>query len=364
MIRLERVLGGAALVFVLVGCGGGTGASPDGGAGRGGAGTGGVAINKGSGGGGGASGAAGAAGTGAATGGAAGTSANTGGVAGTGAGAGGSIGAGGAIGAGGTAGSGAGGAAGSGPGGAAGAGTGGHPAGGVGGGNCRPDILIVQDRSGSMNNDDNDQSCTSGGCGANSKWSQVTAAITNVVGANDGKVNWGIKYFPDNTLCDASNAPTVGIAAGNGAAVAASLTATKPGGNTPTRDAITFGAAYLAALTDSNPKYLLLATDGLPSCPAGCAAMTTSSTMCTMTDNPTEDLAAETAVMMAATQGFKTFVIGIGNVATAQNTLNQLALAGGEPQPGAATDYYAATDEAAFELALNRIVSTIAGCPP
>jgi hypothetical protein len=86
--------------------------------------------------------------------------------------------------------------------------------------------------------------------------------------------------------------------------------------------------------------------------------------MCTTTDNPTEDMAAEAAVTMAASQGFKTFVIGIGNVASAQNTLNQLALAGGEPQPGATTDYYAATDEAAFELALNRIVSTIAGCPP
>ena len=329
------------LVLILVGCGGGT--LGGGGAGHGGA----IETGKGTGGAGGAPGTAGAAGTGTGAGGGGGTALGLGGAAGAGAG--------GAVSAGGAAGSGTvttGGAP----------GTGGQAAGGVGGMNCRPDILIVQDRSGSMNNDDNDQSCNAG-CGANSKWSQVTAAITNVVGANDGKVNWGIKYFSDTTPCDASMPPAVGIAANNGTAVATSLMATAPSGNTPTRDAITYGAMYLASLTDTNPKYLLLATDGLPNCPAGCASMTSPSNMCTVTDNPTEDQAAETAVMMAASQGFKTFVIGIGNVATAENTLNQLAVQGGEPQPGAATEYYAATDEAAFELALNRIVNTIAGCP-
>jgi len=221
-----------------------------------------------------------------------------------------------------------------GAGGTAGAAAGGHAAGGVGGMNCRPDILIVQDRSGSMNNDDNDQSCNAG-CGARSKWSQVATAITNVVGSTDGVVNWGIKFFPNNSACDASAAPTVGLAASNGAAVANAIAQTQPGGNTPTRDAISYGMAYLQSLTDSNPKFLLLATDGLPNCPVGCASMTSPSGMCTTTDNPSEDLAAEMAVSMAATAGIKTFVVGIGNVASAANTLNQLALAGGEPEVGA-----------------------------
>src|SRR6185312_8088340 len=55
---------------------------------------------------------------------------------------------------------------------------------GMTGGNCGqatvpieavpPDVLIIEDKSGSMNNDDNDQSCSTrngSGCGTNSKWS-------------------------------------------------------------------------------------------------------------------------------------------------------------------------------------------------
>ena len=84
--------------------------------------------------------------------------------------------------------------------------------------------------------------------------------------------------------------------------------------------------------------------------------------MCTTTDNPSEDTAAEAAVTMAAMQGYQTFVIGIGNVATAQNTLNQLAINGGQPQTGGATSYYAATDEASLEAAL--MAQSSARSPP
>jgi hypothetical protein len=228
--------------------------------------------------------------------------------------------------------------------------------------NCRPDVLILQDKSGSMNDDDADNACT-GGCGANSKWAQVTAAMTNVIQATDGSVNWGIKFFSDNAGCDASMPPAVGVAPSNGAAVAASIAAAAPAGNTPTRDAVDTGLAYLQGLPDSNPKFLLLATDGAPNCPPGCAAMLHPSAACTQNDNPSEDAAAEVSVMTAAAQGVKTFVVGIGNVATSVNTLNQMAIEGGEAQTGGATSYYAATDEAALEAALTSIVGKIAGCP-
>ncbi len=226
-----------------------------------------------------------------------------------------------------------------------------------------PDILIIQDKSGSMDEDDSGTSCNNG-CGATSKWTHLTTALSAVVQNTDMTVNWGIKYFSDNNACGATAAPAVGIKAMNGAAVTTSIMGTRPGGNTPTRDAISSGAAYLATLTDTNPKFLLLATDGLPNCPAagGCATMTKPNNSCTMTDNPSEDMAAEAAIMMAAAQGFQTFVIGIGNVATAQNTLNQFAINGGQAQTGAATSYYAATDEASLEAALNKIVGVVASC--
>jgi hypothetical protein len=308
------------LIVVLTGCGGSGGAGAAGGSG-------------------GAAGAAGAIGAGgASSGGAAGALAATGGAAGL-------AGTGGAAGLAGTGGAGA-----------------GQPGGGIGGMNCRPDVLIVQDRSGSMNNDDNDQAC-SRGCSLGSKWTHVVTAVTDVVMATDASVNWGLKYFPDNTVCAASNPPVVPIAAGTGTAVASSLAATLPTGNTPTRDAVSTGVTYLQSLGDTNPKFLLLVTDGLPSCPPGCATMTASTSICTMTDNPTEDAAVEAAVSAAAGQGIHTFVIGVGALATAQNTLNQLAIAGGEAQTGVLTSYYAATDEAALKAALTSIVGTITGCP-
>ena len=43
-----------------------------------------------------------------------------------------------------------------------------------------PDILIVLDASGSMNEDSANASCT-GGCGANSKWALLTPALNQVV---------------------------------------------------------------------------------------------------------------------------------------------------------------------------------------
>jgi len=228
---------------------------------------------------------------------------------------------------------------------------------------CRPDVLLVQDRSGSMNNDDNDISCGSAACPAGlSKWSQAVAAVTQVVQATDATLNWGVKYFSDNDACDASQPPSVAVGGMNATAVATSLQRVQPLGNTPTRDAILTATQYMASLSDTNPKFLVLATDGLPSCPVGCASMSRPTSSCTLTDNPSEDQAVEAAIDMAAQMGIKTFVIGIGNVATAQNTLNQLAIAGGEAQSGTATAYYAATDGAALSDALTNIVAKITGC--
>src|SRR5262249_20809033 len=139
-----------------------------------------------------------------------------------------------------------------------------------------PDILIVQDRSGSMDNDSTDTSCT-GGCGAMSKWAQVFAAVQQVVTTTDTTVNWGLKFFADaDNTCGVNNGVAVQVATGTGNAIVQQYqTPTKANGGltngsrTPTRAAVAAGAAYLMGLTDMNPRYILLATDGLPNCAAG-----------------------------------------------------------------------------------------------
>ncbi|HSS38765.1 MAG TPA: vWA domain-containing protein, partial [Polyangia bacterium] len=239
---------------------------------------------------------------------------------------------------------------------------------GISGGNCGqasvpikatpPDVLIIQDKSGSMDEDDNGRNSGS----ANSKWTQMKAALKQVVMANDTQINWGLKFFSDDNHCGAAAAPVVTIGTGNYGAISTAIDGTGPNGYTPTRDAVTTGAAYLSGVKDSNNKFILLATDGLPNCPAGCAAMSNPSNMCQTTDNPGEDQATTQAIADALTKGIKTFVIGVGDVAVAQNTLNNFAMAGGLPQKGGATSYYAATDATALENALQALIGAVFSC--
>jgi hypothetical protein len=221
-----------------------------------------------------------------------------------------------------------------------------------------PDILIIQDKSGSMD-DSADGTCTSN-CGTKSKWSQVTTALNQVVGMTDKTVNWGLKFFSDNGHCGANGAPAVAVGTGKASAIASAISGSKPGGNTPTRDAVATGATYMMGLSDTNPKYLLLATDGLPNCPAGCS-LTNPSSACTMTDNPAEDKAATDAVAAAAAAGLPVFVVGVG-MTGADATLNAMAVAGGMPQTGAATSFYSVTDTASLVNALNAILGRVASC--
>jgi hypothetical protein len=220
-----------------------------------------------------------------------------------------------------------------------------------------PDIMIVMDRSLSMTNDVNDQPCTggtgnNGNCGANSKWQIVVPVINEVVTSTDAKVNWGMFYLGDEpAMCGVATAPVVPISATNAVAVTTSLTGNTFNGQvgTPTQRAIRGAVSYLGGLTDPNPKYLLLATDGQPNC-------------ATANSLNTDDTAGtQQAVADALTANIPTFVVGIGNT-NAAASLNQLAIAGGRPQTGGTSSYYQVNDATALATALGTIVGQAASC--
>jgi hypothetical protein len=205
-----------------------------------------------------------------------------------------------------------------------------------------------------MTDDSNDQPCAGGStrgggnCGANSKWSQVTTAIETVVNASSS-VNWGLFYFGSGVSdCGTNTTPAVPVSATSAAQIVASLSANAPGGATPTTVTINNAVTYMKTLTDQNPKYLLLATDGEPNCVNG-------------NSGTTDTTGATNAVANAKKAGFPTFVVGIGNVTSATTALNAMAQAGGEPQAGA-TAYYAVADTAGLETALKQIVGMVASC--
>jgi hypothetical protein len=211
-----------------------------------------------------------------------------------------------------------------------------------------------------MNDDDTDTMCQ-GGCGATSKWALITAALNSVASQTDTTVNWGLKFFADADNSCGVNSPGVAvpIAPMSSAAIATAITGATAanggvtnGSKTPTAKAVTAGVAYLTTLTDPNPKYLLLATDGLPNCAVGNNNI-----------NTDDSAGAEQAVADALTAGFQTFVVGIATTAdlVATATLNTMAMNGGQAQTGA-TMYYAVTDTASLETALSKIVGIVANC--
>jgi hypothetical protein len=217
------------------------------------------------------------------------------------------------------------------------------------------DILLVLDRSASMQDPINSSSSTS-------KWTVVVPTLNNVVDNTDTSVLWGMKSFPEGSgsECTAGSVTSnidVEVAATDASAVTAAITATTPDGNgTPTGDAINAAVAYLKTLSDTNPKYILLATDGEPSC----AAIPSSEN--TTAARPY----AVTAVTNAKTAGFPTFVIGIGTTASDTTTLNQLADAGGEVPAGATNPlsphFYLASDMTTLTAALGSITGQISSC--
>ena len=213
-----------------------------------------------------------------------------------------------------------------------------------------PDILILLDRSGSM--DWNADASCMRNCGANSRWNQVTAALNQVVPMTDTTVNWGLKFFGSGNSCAVTPAPEVAVAPASGQMIMTRIGATTPGTPTPTRLGLNAAAAYMATLTDTNPKYLLLATDGEPTCNPDLPA----SMM-----NTLDSAGAEQAVTDAFNMGFKTFVIGIGDTMGAA-TLDQMAINGGMPQTGAATSFYQVTDTASLVAAFQTILGRVGNC--
>jgi hypothetical protein len=225
-----------------------------------------------------------------------------------------------------------------------------------------PDILIVQDRSLSMTDNSDGQPCTggtvqgNGNCGATSKWAQVTAAITQALGQTQATVNWGLMFLGDEaTVCGAATAPVVDVGPGSASLISTAFSSVQFTGQvgTPTTAVLDNAVQYLQGLTDPNPKYLLLATDGEPNCAGGSASA-----------GATDALGAEGAVSAALAAGFPTFVVGIATTsdAAANAALNVMAMDGGEAQTGAATQYYAVTDTAGLVSVLQKIIGLTASC--
>jgi hypothetical protein len=216
------------------------------------------------------------------------------------------------------------------------------------------EVLLVLDRSASMK-DPPDGATTS-----TPKWDLILPAVKSVIIESDAALSWGLKTFPEGegSECVAgsvTNKVDVPMAAMNATAVVNQINMTTDEGNgTPTGDAINAAVTYLKSLPSTNPKYILLATDGEPSC-AG-----------TTTGSSSARPYAVQAVTAAATAGIHTFVVGVATTkASAKTVLNDLAVAGLEPRddPRPLADrFYLGTTQAELASALAVITGSVSNC--
>jgi len=143
--------------------------------------------------------------------------------------------------------------------------------------------------------------------------------------------------------------PQVNIGANTTAAITNALNRTNPAGNTPTTLALQRGGDYLATLTDNNPKFMVLVTDGAPTC--GNA------------QGGGDDANAIAMVSTQLTRGFGTFVVGLAtsNDAQATMTLTSMSANGGHPRPGS-PNYYLANNTDELVAALATITGQVRSC--
>jgi hypothetical protein len=213
------------------------------------------------------------------------------------------------------------------------------------------DLLLVLDRSGSMDNDIvTDTACSSGSgrrdaAPCTTKWPAMTASLKQVLASSPAGVQWGLKFFtsPGGSTCTVNAGADVAVGPGTAARIQTAMTGTSPGNQTPTTAAINAAVTYFGTVNDGLVHYILLATDGQPNCDPGTSSTVTATSVAN----------TATAIATAAAANIKTYVIGIGPSTT---YLTQFA------QNGGTTDYFPATSPDQLTAALTSIMVAVASC--
>ena len=217
------------------------------------------------------------------------------------------------------------------------------------------DVLIILDRSGSMNL----------AFGSSSRYQGVATVLSNLVKSYDNHIRFGYQEMPGRVDCEGQTAsccaspPMVDLAIGNAQAMVAAISQAGPvEGSTPTAAALLQARAYYDALDDGiDNRYVLLATDGVPSCTlSGALSDGTSSTSAACLD-----ALAEVQALVAS--GVKVLVLAVGAEAasiTGQSScLDQLAHAGGAALSPGSPGYYSGEDPERLQSAIEEIFGAV-----
>ncbi|MEM9459354.1 MAG: vWA domain-containing protein [Myxococcota bacterium] len=231
-------------------------------------------------------------------------------------------------------------------------------------------VVLVLDKSFSMvdnlwDSDDNPMTPLE------TRWSSLHRSVSFIIDEFDNGLNFGAVLFPsvdvpDNewqTACLVSLEPDAPVAPNNGEQVLASL----PGpnelelfGGTPTSEGVSTALNHLRSLDPGLPRAMILITDGAANCLAG----TSDDAVFNLYDTNLPGLVAEAY----NEEEIPTYVVGIDIIDGIANfpqdnpfeRLNEVAIAGGFPQPGV-EKFHNAQNEEELRSAISQITSQI-GC--
>ena len=223
-----------------------------------------------------------------------------------------------------------------------------------------PRILLVVDKSGSMEDDAVGYS--------GSKWQGAREAISAVVSSQGDDVEFGLMLYPDgdayNDVCNEGSVE-VSVGANRADDIIDTLDWTWPGGGTPTASTLVEAKDALTGLgSEGGNRVAILFTDGGPNCNANLNPNTCECTLPGQCEDARNCLDRSGTIASAEAlndAGFAVFVVGIPGSENFTDVLNDLAVAGGTALSGS-TKYYEADDQNALAQSLEAITNRVATC--
>jgi hypothetical protein len=208
-----------------------------------------------------------------------------------------------------------------------------------------PNVLLVVDKSASMNDP-----MTIGG--RRSKLQDAQDALSRMLRQSEGTIRFGWMAFPADDICEPGYV-SVPCGADSVPDIQQAIDELAGSGGTPTGTSLEAANAHENLHDLSRSGYVVLITDGLPTCPAGNGRLVTEED-CQRALQAVEDLYAGS---------IETFVVGLGEALNDSNPdlLNEMAETGGRRR-AETIKYYQANSLTQLELNLEDIVGITSRC--